>query len=263
MVVRSVVILEDSMCGCPERFSIGIQTPGTLAIMEDWSSSQTRKENHMDDNIKQGLPYLLGYIAGESMTEVADRIGQGEQANMVHLDRFPVKMKPDREAYESLGFRFGEQIDQLFVKVTLPDGWKLQATGHYTHTCIMDAHNRRRGGVFFKPDFWDKKARAWLIPRYSVDIDYSSEEYETLRKQTPSLDNPLDIFKHVHYTATVLDHNGAAVWQEGPISPEEAGWNPAVGNRWPEFRYELQRHAENWLDTNKPNWRDVTAYWDD
>jgi hypothetical protein len=217
----------------------------------------------MDDNIKQSLPYLLGYIAGEPWADVTNRLGKSEQATMVHSPVFPVQMRPNRKAYELAGFRFGNRLDELFVEASLPHGWSLQPTGHYMHSDIIDDRNRRRGGVFFKPDVWDRRARAYLEQRYSVDVDYSSEEYETLRKQTPSLDNPLDTFKHVHYTATVLDNKGSAVWQEGPISPEEAGWNPAVGNRWPDFRYELQRHAENWLDTNKPNWRDVTAYWDD
>jgi len=41
--------------------------------------------------------------------------------------------KPDsktKAAYEALGFTFGEAADDLFVKATLPSGWKIVCTDH-------------------------------------------------------------------------------------------------------------------------------------
>lgn len=95
----------------------------------------------------------------------------GQQA-LVASTNMPKDMMPSRLAFEILGFRFGEPVDELFVKATLPPGWTRAGTDHSMHSDILDEKGRRRVGVFYKAAFYDRRADATLIGRYSIQRDY-------------------------------------------------------------------------------------------
>jgi hypothetical protein len=63
-----------------------------------------------------------------------------------------------KEALEKLGFVFGEEADDIFVKVKFPDGWKKRATGHSMWTDLLDETGKKRGSIFYKAAFYDRKA---------------------------------------------------------------------------------------------------------
>lgn len=63
-----------------------------------------------------------------------------------------------RESLEALGFKFGNDVDELFVTCTLPPGWKKQATDHSMHSDLLDDQGRKRAGIFYKAAFYDRRA---------------------------------------------------------------------------------------------------------
>jgi hypothetical protein len=95
----------------------------------------------------------------------------GQQALVASTD-MPKEMSPSREAFEKVGFKFGADVDELFVKAELPPGWKRAGTEHSMHSDIVDEKGRRRVGVFYKAAFYDRRADAHLVSRYIIQRDY-------------------------------------------------------------------------------------------
>ncbi len=94
------------------------------------------------------------------------------QQELVSGTSFPLEMRPGREAFEQMGFVFGDQVDNIFITATLPAGWKREATDHFMWSYIIDAEGRKRVGIFYKAAFYDRRARATLEQRYNVFMVY-------------------------------------------------------------------------------------------
>src|SRR5262249_23103348 len=73
-----------------------------------------------------------------------------------------------RAELEAYGVTFGDAQDDLFVKVTLPAGWKKQATDHSMHSDLLDDKGRKRASIFYKAAFYDRRADMHLVRRFSV-----------------------------------------------------------------------------------------------
>ena len=91
--------------------------------------------------------------------ERQEKDGQLEQAAMETL---PIKLQPDKEEWEKIGFKFGDKIDDLFQKATLPPGWSKKPTDHSMWTDIVDDKGATRGTIFYKAAFYDMDAFANL-----------------------------------------------------------------------------------------------------
>jgi hypothetical protein len=98
-----------------------------------------------------------------------ERQQKAGQAALVNSTYMPKEMSPNREMFEALGFKFGESVDDLFLNADMPPGWKRAATDHSMHSDIIDEKGRRRVGVFYKAAFYDRRANAHLVWRYTVD----------------------------------------------------------------------------------------------
>lgn len=94
------------------------------------------------------------------------------QAALVASADMPKELRPSREAFEAVGFTFGDDVDALFVRATLPPGWTRAATDHSMHSDILDAKGRKRVSVFYKAAFYDRRADAYLVPRFKIERDY-------------------------------------------------------------------------------------------
>jgi hypothetical protein len=89
-------------------------------------------------------------------------------------DKLPKEMNgATREQLEAIGFKFGQDADDLFVNVTLPSGWTLKATEHSMHNDLLDADGTRRAGIFYKAAFYDRRAHLDFASRYRSDCDYA------------------------------------------------------------------------------------------
>jgi hypothetical protein len=98
------------------------------------------------------------------------------QALLVASSNMPKEMWPSREAFEKIGFKFGNEVDELFLSASLPPGWTKAATDHSMHSKILDEQGRERVSVFYKAAFYDRKANANLIHRYRVGSIYAGSE---------------------------------------------------------------------------------------
>lgn len=109
--------------------------------------------------------------------EAQEKAGQMEQAERetlpIELGQRGKSEADARKPWEALGFRFGMNIDALFVAVKFPKGWKKRPTDHDMWTDILDDKGRKRGAIFYKAAFYDQRAHAHLAARFSVDSDYA------------------------------------------------------------------------------------------
>jgi hypothetical protein len=94
------------------------------------------------------------------------------QALLVASTNMPKEMHPSREAFEKVGFKFGNEVDELFLTASLPSGWKRVATDHSMHSTIVDEQGFERVSIFYKAAFYDRRADASLVRRYQVGTIY-------------------------------------------------------------------------------------------
>lgn len=147
------------------------------------------------------------------------------QAELVRSSVVPADMRGQREAFEALGFRFGEPVDgdPIFVHAELPPGWSKAPTGHAMWSSVVDDKGRPRVSVFYKAAFYDRSAHMSLERRYEARGVYPDG---------PGGDRAAII---------VIDQaTGETIWTGGPGARGE---------------------AYSWLDANRPNHRDVVAAW--
>lgn len=74
-----------------------------------------------------------------------------------------------------LGFTFSEGNDKLFYDATLPTGWTIKATNHSMHSDLVDERGRKRGDIFYKAAFYDRRADLRMSPRYYVKTIYTKD----------------------------------------------------------------------------------------
>lgn len=154
------------------------------------------------------------------------------QAMLVASEQLPKKVdNATRAQLVALGFKFGADVDDLFVTATLPPGWKKRATSHSMHSDIVDDKGRVRASVFYKAAFYDRKADMRMVGRFAADV-----------YQNGSDDN--------HYEAVVTDADVVCAtfgeWKHGDYAAADA----------------KRKECESWLDARFPQWRDPLAHWD-
>lgn len=132
-----------------------------------------------------------------------------------------------REAMERLGFKFGADVDDIFINITPPPGWTLRPSDHSMHSYIHDDQGRKRGSVFYKAAFYDRRAHFSLTTRYQGGGDYREQK---------------------RYSAVVDTATGAVLIEYGPTED----WNQSEKE---------DRATFEWLDDALPDWRNVEAYW--
>lgn len=123
---------------------------------------------------------LRGDYANAAVASVPggiERQERGGQEALVRSTLMPKEMRPDRRAFEAVGFVFGEDADELFLKATLPTGWRREASDHAMHSSILDDKGRQRVSVFYKAAFYDGRADAGLVCRYRAS--YTSGDDST------------------------------------------------------------------------------------
>jgi hypothetical protein len=117
------------------------------------------------ENTSQRDP-LLHYVG---MLDDTERYITGMEAagqrQLVNSSVLPSEMRGGREAFEALGFVFGEPVDgdPLFIAATLPDGWEKRGSDHDMWSYIYDADGNQRVAVFYKAAFYDRKAAMHIV----------------------------------------------------------------------------------------------------
>ena len=193
------------------------------------------KEDYMDI-------LLESLITGDVSSAIENQEKRG-QARLVNSTVLPIRCP--REDLERAGVVFGEKADDLFINVTLPDGWKKQPTDHSMWSDLVDDQGRKRGSIFYKAAVYDRDAFMSMSTRFDISVQPVNGRGDRDCKV---------------YHAVVLDLD-QVVWQSEPTR-EEPGWD----NRedmllWCDEKDALGKVASAWLDENHPEWRDVNAYW--
>lgn len=120
----------------------------------------TTPENTTD---RDPLIHLVGAMgSGGSAGYITDMESAG-QRELVHSDTLPAR-GPWAEL-EALGFVRTDRVpgDDLFVRCTIPDGWKRQGSDHAMWSHIVDDRGVRRVAVFYKAAFYDRDAFVSIV----------------------------------------------------------------------------------------------------
>lgn len=201
----------------------------------------------MDDKNTGISPAMLSPVAsGRSILDgtpegirASEKLGQITLVNSTDMPRY---LSPEKAAFEAVGFKFGDKIDDVFQAAQLPAGWSRRATEHDMHSKIVDAAGRTRVTVFYKAAFYDRNADATLIPRFTIGDRWDENEHRV--------------------GALVLDV-GVEIARFGDLPVTDTDVNVVYGMARLEAMREFNRQAEAWLDATYPNWRDPAAYWDE
>lgn len=146
-----------------------------------------------------------------------------------------------REQLEQVGIVFGEDADDLFVNVQLPEGWSKVATGHPMWSRLIDDQGRERAAIFYKAAFYDRNAHISLSRRFSYGVQplggYEQEyDHETVAR------------------VCVVTDCDEIIWQSEPLSPSDTLKSYNLSR-------ELEPLGKAWLEERYPNWKDPLAYW--
>lgn len=133
--------------------------------------------------------------------------------------------RQDYDCLVSLGFKFLDKADDLFVNVVFPNGWKTEPTEHSMWNNLIDAKGRKRGSIFYKASFYDRGAHLRLNTRFNLNFSDNQECWITDEGQNIHL---VGDWKRPNYE----DYNG------------------------------LIEAAKEWLATHYIDWASPYAYWD-
>lgn len=157
-------------------------------------------------------------------------------------DRFPLDRRGiSDDQLTAIGCVLGPKIDDLFQSITLPPGWKKDATGHDMWTYIVDEKGRKRFSIFYKAAIYDRSAHMDANRRFVITQDYTKGK-KTRRNHIVITDAEKIIkrFDGKLVQARHQDKTDRAFYVE-----QDA----------------LNRKAQEWLCANYPDYEDWTAYW--
>lgn len=146
----------------------------------------------------------------------------------------------ENEIWTKWGVIFGEKTpgDPIFRSATLPPGWKKESSDHAMWSYLVDEKGRRRAGIFYKAAFYDRNAHIGPEARFRVGQRYSEN--------------------HDRWTVLYEAKDGNTVL----FSTEP---QPVKANDWHALDAAGKEHAKKcseWLDANRPGWKDPIASWD-
>lgn len=143
-----------------------------------------------------------------------------------------------RKELEALGVVFGADADDLFVNATLPAGWKKQATDHSMWSNLLDEQGRKRGGIFYKAAFYDRRADMHLNRFLSIAREYqnASGNKTTGRPEQVAI--------------RVEDATGAILYDAGSVAYADYQAND-----------QADAACRAWLEGHYPDWQSPLAYW--
>jgi hypothetical protein len=171
-------------------------------------------------------------MASGNATTGIKAVQDAEQQRAREAHRLPVDMRPDREAFEALGFVFSDLGDGVLCQATLPEGWTLKETSNGYWTDLVDEKGRKRGSSFYKGAFYDRSGNMSLKRRFSIDYDHADDRD----------DGPIVMF--------VKDFDGSVVHEVGKCD-----------SAYSDEHNQLSMLAEEYLKVHYPDWKDPTKYW--
>jgi hypothetical protein len=177
---------------------------------------------------------LCGDLTNALIASTPGGIEQQEaagQRDLVESQMLPKEVHgATREQLTALGFKFGADVDELFVTCDLPPGWTKRGTDHSMHSELLDEQGRKRAGIFYKAAFYDRRADMSMERRYRVDC-YRNGSSETMRR------------------VDVTD-GGKVIMEFGEVKRQDRDGMRA-----------LEKAATAWLAERHPKWQNPLACW--
>lgn len=172
---------------------------------------------------------IRGIKGEDNIVENIEKEGQQHVINNIMVAR---KMWPSKEHFEQLGFIF-EDIpgDDVLCYATLPKGWSIKATNHPMWNDIIDENGMIRTEMFYKADFYDRKAHMDLRCRYRVCSRYVDEKHS---------------ITEIYFGN---DEEILFIAGRAPINEYDN-------------KEKLEELASKFANENYPDWENVHAYWD-
>ena len=114
-----------------------------------------------DTSKRDPFTHLIGIVSDGQSDYITGMEAAGQQ-QLVNSTALPIDCR-NREAFEALGFVFGDPVDDLFVNVTLPTGWSKKGSDHAMWSHVVDERGLNRVAVFYKAAFYDRRATMHLV----------------------------------------------------------------------------------------------------
>lgn len=188
---------------------------------------------------------LINALVAATPGGIERQEAEGQRA-LVASQRLPLDMRDNtREQFEALGIRFGQQVDDIFIKAELPAGWRKVTHEHAMHSDVVDGQGRLRIHMFYKAAFYDRRADMTITPFYQLYTrpvggwsDDWNADYEKPWEGT-------------------IEGGGEVVFRTEPqMLGEEINEQLAV-------KHDLSQQCADWLREHAPDWHDPLAYWEE
>ena len=159
-------------------------------------------------------------------------------------------MKPRREIWENLGFKFeNSEEDAVVCEAKLPEGWTIVPIETYKYE-IKDANNLTRAKMTYNIKINTASMR--LITRYGIHSSY--EERDTV-----------DIFgrkSKVRVKVVYFGTEEERIYVAGEAQFEDYCSNEEI-NEFYNDKNRLEKMANEYGDKNYPDWKNLMAYWEE
>lgn len=194
----------------------------------------------MNRNLKMMTLMMMAGLGAPSI-EAQEAAGQ---RTMIASEELPRKLEGAHQwELEQLGFKFGNEISELFIEAQLPPGWTKVATSHAMHSDILDEQGRKRAGIFYKAAFYDERADMSMVSRYSISAYEKTEDGASYQ---------------------------LAITDSGKVAKSFGVWGSADANRQRDqiqsemaVRDKLEAEAKAWLKKRRPLWPNPMLYWNE
>ena len=202
-------------------------------------------DNFRGDDYFDALMTLAIALGGDPQG-ASESVQKANQSRTMLKTELPKDMRPSKEDFEKLGFKFKEIGDPVLYGTELPNGWKISFDGGYWSR-IVDSNGFERGNIFYKGALYDRSGYMTLISRYHISTEYAPGQ-ENLSDDDDAeemifLEDPSDGSK--------IKILGQAKRYKSKRSFEKS-----------EQFSRLMKEAEAWIEEKVPNWDDPTKYWD-
>lgn len=203
----------------------------------------------MNDNEIDKMTDALAACLLPGGIELQEARGQQQFVASHTLPIDGLEWKFNRDKYEvtpkeyltSLGFVFGENQDDMFINVTLPEGWTMKPSDHSMWSYVNDANGRERLSIFYKAAFYDRSAHFGISRRFNRNRIYENDEG----------------WKNGIIQCVATDGN------EVIYTTKEYTYSERGGDDYWKAQDDAERDVEVWLNEKYPEWESPMGHWED
>jgi hypothetical protein len=149
--------------------------------------------------------------------------------------------KGARAAFDAMGIKVlgADPDDPIWCRVELPQGWRLEATGHSMWSRLLDAKGCARASIFYKAAFYDRSCH--IDPEHRFRVSYGPKDDPTTHRRQFAV-----------YDASMPGGtDGTAIFETEVYASDTY-----------ETLNKAEEEARLWLVEHHPDYRNPAAYWE-